>query len=73
MTLPKGARTKPVLPFSLRHGAQRGFEREPAADEQEDKRDFRRAKGERPTPEWDTLPGVPQKEKLKGHHRNTQI
>ena len=39
MTLPKGARTQPVLPFSLRHGAKRGFEREPAADEQEDKRD----------------------------------
>jgi len=28
-----------VLPFPLRHGAQRGFEREPAADEQEEKRD----------------------------------
>jgi len=41
MTLPKGARTLPVLPFSLRHGAKRGFEREPGADEEEGKRDVR--------------------------------
>ena len=41
MTLPKGARTLPVLPFSLRHGALRGFEREPGADEEEEKRDAR--------------------------------
>ena len=34
----------PMLPFSF-HGAQQGFEREPAADEQEEKPDFRRASG----------------------------
>ena len=38
MTLSNGVRAQPVLPFLLRHGARRGFEREPAADEQEDER-----------------------------------
>jgi len=33
-----------MLPFSF-HGAQQGFEREPAADEQEEKPDFMRASG----------------------------
>ena len=33
-----------MLPFPF-HGAQQGFEREPAADEQEEKPDVRRASG----------------------------